>query len=883
MSKMSKLNKIILAVVGVVVIGVLIYVAQYLIRFTFFRQYRDYLQDYSQYETGTEFKALSGGSSELSEFSLAAQNERFRLYINTTTCNVALEEIATKQVFYTNPYPLGDMQSEGTNSQLLYSHLQSQLLVDYYIESKPTLLMSYSSHGDCVGLELNEGEEPHFTIESITDGIRVIYMLGDTGTETGMVPKYLTKERYDEIVAKLTELGGTKLAKQGIRGRYVDSKDYKGYMQLNESNINPFTLGKMEDALTQIGYTMNDYYEDMRAVGAKVEEVTTITIPLEYRLVSDGMQTNIVTEKIEETGGAVIYDLTVLPFFSAVARDTEEGYFLVPNGSGALIDFDNNKMSSNMYYSEYVYGQDLLDQEEVIEDIAEDVKLPVFGIQRPESTLLVTLDNGQVFARVNAMTSKVTADNKLSNKYNQIYAEYRLRGYSSVPVDGQADPMSVIEEELYSTYLTQTYHVLPNTPEYDGYSGMAKYYRELLFANDESSDTSVITNEEEDIKLYVDLLGAVKRESSLLGFKYNEMLAMTTIAEAEEIVRELYEEDINRLIVNYQGWMNGGYYHDTVDNIKLVRKLGNKKELQALDKLIKDNGGALYGDVALQYISFAAEDYNYMAQSSRYYGKGYAASFGKIGPTTYSRTASLGYIANLYNLLSPKFLPKYVDYLIEEMEDIELSGISLRDFGTVLYSDKKRTEFITREASLNIALAMFDKLAATDKQLMLNNPLSYAVPYADDILNVPFYKNAYVYVDAEVPFYEMVLHGYVDYCGKVYNLNANITTVEECLELIEMGASPHFVFTHERSSEMKYTALNDHYSTQFATWKDTAVEMYRQVNQILRLVSNSTMDCHEMDGELTTITYSNGVVIEIDRTNNTVTVEKDNNETTYEF
>ncbi len=876
MKKMRTVTKIVLSVVALAIIGVGIYVAQYLIRFTFYRQYKEYAQDYSKYEQGKEFVALSGGSAELAEFSLAAENDKFRLYINTETCNVALEDLASGKIYYTNPYPLGDKSAVHAQTDLQYERLQSQLVVTYYLESKPNLLSTFASYTDCVGIELNSGEEKHYTIESLENGIRVTYQLGSTATETGMVPKYLTQERYNEIYAQLDAIGRTE--RKAFAGKYSESKDYPGFLELGEGNINPFTLAKMEEALSKIGYTMEDYYADMEAAGAEVVEPLLITVPLEYRLTDDGMETSIPTEYIKESGGAMTYEVSVLPYFGAIhGEEGGDGYFFVPSGSGALIRFNNGKMDSNITYSEYIYGEDLLAVEETVLDIAEDVKLPVFGIQSKDATLLITVDDAESLAKVNAVTSKVF------NIYNYAYASYILRETELVNVEGQVDPMPVIEKNIYSAYLTQSYHILPEEEEYDGYSGMAKYYRQMLFGNDEASDSSVITDEAEDIKMYLDILGAVERESSMLGFKYNEVLAMTTFEEAKEILDVLYANDIRNTIVNYQGWMNKGYFHDTVDNIKVIRKLGGKKGFEELKSYIEEKGGKLYGDVALQYVSFAAGDYNYTAQSSRYYGQGYAASFGKVGPTTYSRSASLGYLENLYDLLSPKFLPKYVNYLIEETEKLDMTGYSLRDLGSVLYSDKKRKELIDREYSEHIMLAMFDKLDATGKQMLLNNPLAFALPYADDVTNVSFYKNSYVYLDEEVPFYEMVMHGYVDYSGKAYNLNANITKVEECLEMIEAGACPHFTFAYEDSSELKYTALNNYYSTQFDSWKDEAMAMYKQVNAVLRNVANSTMERHECTDNVVTVTYSNGVVITIDKEASVVTVEGADGTQTYEF
>lgn len=629
----------------------------------------------------------------------------------------------------------------------------------------------------------------------------------------------------------------------------------------------------MEGCLEAIGYTFDDYKADMELAGAEVIEPVSITVPLDYHLTEDGLKVNVATKQIKETGGAMLYELSVLPFFNAEKKDGEDGYFLVPSGSGAIINFNNGLMASNSKYQEYIYGQDPLNTERTQEDIVEDAKLPLYGFQKENSTMLVTLDDGESYARLNVTVSDVL------NFYNYAYVTYNLRNKEEVTVAGSADPMPVLEPNLYEAYLTQTYHVLPDEESYDGYSGMAKYYRELLFGNDEAA----ITNQPEDIKLYVDILNAVARESSIAGFKYNEIYAMTTFGEAKSIAEQLYEAHIGQLVMNLQGWMNDGYYHEAPDNIKVIRKLGGKSDLAELTKYLEGKNGTVYGDVAIQNVSLFDDDFKYTAEGARYYGKGFVVSFGKLSPTTYGKSASLGYRENMYTVLSSKFLPHYVESLLKEVEDIEISGISYRDLGNVLYSDKKRKEFISREMSKNIILGMLEKAEASDKKVMLNNALGYAIPFAQDILNVPFFKNSYVYIDGEVPFYEMVIHGYVDYCGKAYNLNKNVSVAEECLELIENGAAPHFTFTWEPSSELKYTALNNYFSTEFSVWKDTAVSMYQKVNEVLSIVSNATMDRHEITEVGATVTYSNGAVFVIDKTNNTVTVQYNGATSTYEF
>lgn len=870
---MKRYKKIILGLVALVVVCVAAYVIHYLVKYTFYDEYEKYVEDYSVYEEGTEFAGKTDASAPAKGFVLAAENDGFRLYVNAETCVVALTDKKTGQVYSTNPLNLGQKAEEGTNSDMNYYNLQSQLIATYYMDGNAEALQTFNSFEFCVDVELRDGEEPRYKLESIKDGLRIVYTMQSSSNDTGMVPLYLSSDRYDELLEQM-EATDHSLAVL-FKGYYIDSKTHEGFKELPEvTRKSAFHISKLESCLTGIGYTYDDYKKDMEEAGAEATVPIALTVPLEYRLTDDGLKVSVPTTKIEEAGGARLYELTVLPFFNAEKKDGSDGYFFVPNGSGALINFNNGLMASNSTYSEFVYGEDLLDVDRTQQDITEDVKLALYGIQKENSTMLVTIDDGESFAQINATVSDVL------NYYNYIYTRFRLRHIENVTVAGSADPMPVLEKDLYDAYLVQTYHVLPETDEYDGYSGMAKYYREMLFGEEAAA---LITNESEDIKLYLDILGAVKRESSFAGFKYDEVFAMTTFEQAEEIVKKLQEQSVHNLIVNYQGWMNGGYYHDATDDIKVIRKLGGKSGLASLKKLLEENGGLLYGDMAIQQVTYADDDFNYTAEGARYYGKGYVAGFGKLSPTTYSRSASLGYIENLYDLLSPKYLPRYVEPMLKDLEKLEVSGISFRDLGTIVYSDKKRKEFITRDMAKDIILAMIEKSDKAQENLMFNNALGYALPYADDVLNVTFYKNSYVYINEEVPFYEMVIHGYVDYCGKSYNLNKNLPMAEECLEMIENGAYPHFTFTWEDSSELKYTGLNNYFSTTFDTWYEDAVAMYTQVNAVLRQVANSTMDRHELTENGAKITYSNGVVITVDKSSNTVTVTGNGSAETYRF
>ena len=113
-------------------------------------------------------------------------------------------------------------------------------------------------------------------------------------------------------------------------------------------------------------------------------------------------------------------------------------------------------------------------------------------------------------------------------------------------------------------------------------------------------------------------------------------------------------------------------------------------------------------------------------ETSRYYGAGYVARFGAHNPATLRITSSLGYDENIYDLISPKFLKRYVDAFIKKFGRLDVGGIGLRDLGDEVHSDKKRTEFINREEALDIVKAQLDKLAGTGKNILINGGNDYS-------------------------------------------------------------------------------------------------------------------------------------------------------------
>ena len=110
----------------------------------------------------------------------------------------------------------------------------------------------------------------------------------------------------------------------------------------------------------------------------------------------------------------------------------------------------------------------------------------------------------------------------------------------------------------------------------------------------------------------------------------------------------------------------------------------------------------------------------------------------------------------------------------------------------------------------------------------------------------------------------MVIHGCISYSTELLNYEDEEDMTGVILQMIEAGASPHYVFTWKDSSEMKDTGLNRYYATTFTVWKGEAVEIYNRVNDALKHVSGAMIVNHEiLEGGVRKITYDNGVSIYI--------------------
>ena len=841
------IRKLRLIAIIAVVLALMGYIAYICFYYFFYTEYRKCLVDYT-YEEGKEFVPLDDSDPVVDGMVLAAESDVLKLYTNTKTTEIAVYDKRNGNIVYSNP---PDRAEDGIASARNKVALNSQLAVTYY-DSSMTQATMYN-----YDYSIERGQ---FEIEALENGIRYIYLLGNLESPTGIVPPYITGERLKEkVLSKLSEADA-----RTVRNSYKESETLEGFLELTSgSKVSKIGMQKLNKLFEEAGYTQEDFnYDAAMAAGGEFQEPTTFTIPLEYRLIGDKLQVSIPAGHIKETGEGRIEKVDLLCFFGAAGMD-EEGYILVPNGSGSLIYFNNGKKTER--YMQYVYGVDETSQSYTVVEDTVNAMIPVFGIKRENSAVFAEITEGDTMA---AIVADVSGN---INSYNYVYPSFLMRGSEKVSVfgaTGVSADLPTLEKDIYDVNYTVTYSFLEK--EDASYSGMANYYRNDLIKR---GVLNVEGEKQDSIPFYLDVVGGVKLQKSFLGVSYMGVYPMTTFDEAERIIDAFMEKEVSNLRVNYLGWFNGGYYHDAPTRVKVEKALGGKKGLEELNKKLENAGSKLFGDVAFQKVSFEADNYNWKMESSQYYS-GYVVSFGRVNPATLRQTGGMGYRETNYNIISPKFLVRYVDKFRDKIEKIDISGISLRDLGNTVASDKRRNNVINRQEAKQVVMEQLNILANTKDNIMVKGGNAYSWAYVTDIVDVPANHNPFYIVDEEIPFYEMVIHGCIDYAGSAINLSDSYDKQDIILRLIEFGLSPRFTLSYKESSDIKYSGLNSLYSTQYETWLEDAADIYHKVNEVLKHTTGSTIVEHKIMGPgVKRITYNNGVAIYVNVNDTDVTVD----------
>jgi hypothetical protein len=98
-------------------------------------------------------------------------------------------------------------------------------------------------------------------------------------------------------------------------------------------------------------------------------------------------------------------------------------------------------------------------------------------------------------------------------------------------------------------------------------------------------------------------------------------------------------------------------------------------------------------------------------------------------------------------------------------------------------------------------------------------------------------------IDEQVPFYQMALHGLVNYSGAAINLSED--EQENILKSAETGAGLYFTYIYEDTDVLQDGKYTRYYACNFSQWKEDTVSLYNKFNETFAGTYDKAIDKHE--------------------------------------
>lgn len=822
-----------------------------------------------------------------------SNSAKFRLYINKNNFTVAIQNKKTGEIMLTNP----------TGNDPTYT---SQLKIDWK-RNGATTQTSYYSYKDCVSYIQNNPENPQGYIVDLgstgkitsTDSVTVHYTLGLLNPVPA-VPEMLG---YNEM-QKLIELvknhpDGDKTKTLLAAYRYVSvtlsepdengerqelnmsqgEKDkiilqYKDYGVENEAIysktlVNKKKLKELEQILKDVGYSESKKLEDYEVIGYQEAGATVPIIELEltYKVTDTGFTAEVDASKVKyDVTKYNIEALGILPFFNAAStssttdpvtevmtRTTETGYTFIPDGSGALVRFEDvvrqgstNDITFSLYGADNVFYS-------LKPSNQEQLTMPVFGMVIDElpykSGFLAIIESGDAVANITSAHSAKT---------HSVYASFRISAADRLTMQssqtGVEGVLALKGQKLFTDKCTINYVMLVDDEAekafgFKGYEptyiGMAECYRDYLYNKgvlDKITDKEI---SKDKTKLFLEVLGSMKVEEKVLTFPVTINKSLTTFEQIKEMNKYFTYHGVGPINFILTGFANEGLSTKYPTKIKWLRSVGGKTGFEDLLLDAKANGYEVSPNFDFAYSTyiFGSDNIKYRNYGAKSLDKRFAMKL------TYDPAYQmLNYIGGIvistgsYDYAYEKFASNATKY--------NMTNLAVGTLGSDLNSDFNEDNFLYRTDSLKLTQKLLDKLSVnggktdTNYKLLVRKGNSYTYKYVDYIVDTALDSSRRINESEAVPFLGMVLHGSMTYTGEALNMDGDSNYA--LLKALENGANLYYTLAYENVENLKLNwRFAQYYSVSYELWKEDLVKTYNEYNRVMASKQTSYIVDHD--------------------------------------
>ena len=817
----------------------------------------------SDYDTADSSR-FSDTNPDVGDYTKKAESESLILYLSNDNLHIKLYDKRTKKVWSSRV----EDESVFANTQVVEDMrmaMQSLFVFDYIdltnMMSEPTKAYSlnYSSN---------------ITAETITNGVRLTYQMDELSITVPLeftiagdsfkvtIPNDLIKENdqsLEEIKSKKNSLSGEIKAIQGQIDKLKDSisktADAANQDAAKAFLDNTYTkLTAIKDSIGSIHFnTLNidDVRDFMNNVVAFIPSDDNASMEL-YNSIMESISKILEDAEMLVSNKTIgITDLRILPYFGAGNFSTD-GYVFYPDRSGAISYF-------NQRHPEYAgsYYQDVYDEfspQNKIQDMDKyeapfdkeeayiyPTKMPVFGIKQGNSAFVSIITEGDCDAAIEYFP--IISSRPYANA-NSVF-HFRKK---SMYANESGNNSFVFERKRTRNNWGLMYNFLVNDKA--DYSGMAVSYREYLDKNGGIKRSPIM--DKKTMPLATEFFMGTKSFTQTFFDKY---LRMTRFSDVEEYLATMEEKGISNHMLLLDGWSKNGWTK-TPDDPKPASQIGGAKGLKSLAEYTNSKDYPLVLPIDMVWydrsvIGVAATD---MCSVKNMNFQTYTGNNGGV-------RMNANYVYNRYLQVENRALKKY-----------NVNGAGLSNIGIDLYFDYNKKAVMERSQVFGIFNALMRDSKKDVKYAATYNTTALYLNQLDWNYYMPTRDSGLLYSDKAVPFYSIVMHGYIAYTGQPINYASD--SKKEILEMVEFGCIPYYELTKESPVQLKKEQIGGFFSTQIANWTDKIAETYKEYGTKAEKIWNAKITRHEIRGQdQRKITYENGSVLYINYADQKVTID----------
>ena len=564
---------------------------------------------------------------------------------------------------------------------------------------------------------------------------------------------------------------------------------------------------------------------------------------------------DIVEKDNESENGKVLTKLLFCPYMGAASTvDASgapvEGYMIVPDGGGAVINYNNGK-TNYASYQQRVYGTDYTAVPLNAPRVTEQAYLPVLATVQGSDGLVMVASEGEANVWTNA---QISGQNKQA--YNNCYFMFETRSTDEFFMSGtDSNKITVFEKYGIKTdRFGVEYFPVENTAGVN-YADCAKVYRDYL-VDEKGLEQKTAAN---DSDLYIDTYGGVLKEESIIGIPITLKKRLTTFSQAKNIIEELNNAGADKIVMNYNDWTDKSIKEQVSTKAKASGKLGKNSDLLGLN----NDNTVVYSSMNNFTMKKGSWGYSQLSNTAIRVSSAYSRQ------SEYSPAFGVAITGVSPALIAPNTYVKIFDQTLKSFKDAGFENVGYGDWSSKLVSDFSKKNGSSRNDTMKKIVDGYKAAVDGGEKIIAAGANSYVLPYVSAVTDIPVYSSAFNITDGDIPFYQMVIHGYVPYSTKAINSSSN--TDLTFMRALAAGSNLNYDMIYEDADELLDTRDDDYFYSHYSGWVTYAANQYKVASKVLAAVSDYTISDYVVEGDVIKTTYSKDgqadVVIEVDTAN----------------